>query len=724
MPRRTYLLTFMIVVLVALVVPASSALATVPNGFAQSSVLGQLVEPVAMAFSPDETLLFITEKAGKLRIADVSPGAVLTLRATAAIDLTTKTCGNSERGMLGVAVDPNFTTTRYVYLYYTFKRANSCETNGSSVAGPNSPVNRVSRFTVGLDGIIDPASEGILIDNIYSPNGNHNGGDVQFGKDGYLYISVGDGGCDYAGGGCAETNNAARETFILNGKILRIIPDPTLPPAQRIPSDNPYIASGSICALAGHVASGDCQETFARGLRNPFRIAFDPNVPSTRFYINDVGQNQWEEIDLGEKGVDYRWNVCEGFHITGSITNICPTPVGDQRNPIHEYSHSVGFSITGGAAIPNGVWPSGYDGKYLFADYVVDKIFMLDLASPATRTTFADTVNAISHLQFGPGPSGLRSLYYVTNSNPGEIGRITPMAGGNVPPNAVLAATPQFGSKTVTFDGTGSNDPDGSIQDYLWNFGDGNTRTTQTSTTVYIYPVDGSYSASLQVRDTNGALSNSATIQIQTNNAPPVPTITLPAANATFGVGDVITLQGSATDLKDGAIPASSLSWQVLLHHRASQPGAHTHPFFGPQTGNNLTFSAPTPEDLDAASNSYLEVRLTATDSEGASATVSRDLLPAKVSVVLRSVPAGLKISANGTQFNDGESVISWRGYQLNLAGLPQRAPNGSWLALSTWEDNSTSTTRTITTPATPQTYTATFNRTASLAFMPLVKQP
>jgi hypothetical protein len=97
--------------------------------------------------------------------------------------------------------------------------------------------------------------------------------------------------------------------------------------------------------------------------------------------------------------------------------------------------------------------------------------------------------------------------------------------------------------------------------------------------------------------------------------------------------------------------------------------------------------------------------------------------MPAKVSLVLRSVPSGMKLTINGISVSDGESVVSWRGYQLNLAGLPQRAPDGRWLAISIWEDASTSTTRMITTPATTQTYTATFGRDASLAFMPLVAQ-
>jgi PKD repeat protein len=259
---------------------------------------------------------------------------------------------------------------------------------------------------------------------------------------------------------------------------------------------------------------------------------------------------------------------------------------------------------------------------------------------------------------------------------------------------------------------------------YLWDFGNGTSQSTSTATVTYTYPANGRYTATLQVRDSLGALSDPVTLTIDTLNNAPVPVITLPTNGATFAVGDTITLSGSATDAQDGPLANANLSWSVLLHHRAGQVGAHTHPLFGPQTGNNLTFVAPAPEDLDAASNSYLEIRLTATDSAGAAVTISRDLLPAKVALTVRTSPNGLKITANGTQYSDGDVITSWRNYSLTLAGLPQRASDGRWLALSTWEDNSTNTNRSILTPTSPQTYTATFGKNAKLMFMPFIRQP
>jgi glucose/arabinose dehydrogenase len=494
-----------------------------------------------MAFSPDEQQLFVTEKEGSLRLIDIGASAALTLRSTPVIDLTAQICagGSDERGLLGVALDPNFTANRYFYLFYTYNRANSCATNSAS-----SPVNRVSRFTLATDGTANLGSERVLVDNMPSPNGNHNGGDIHFGADGYLYIAIGDGGRDYAGGGSGGGNDAARDRNVLTGKILRIIANPDLPPEQRIPASNPYATTGTICAVDGRGPQGtpistDCQETFAIGLRNPFRLAFDPNTTgtSTTFYINDVGQGIWEEIDLGEAGADYRWNICEGSYTNGTRT-LCTAPQGAERNPIHEYDHSDATndpsrvntsgcsSITDGVVVPAGAWP-GYDGDYLFADFVCGKIFQIDPASPTNRALFASGLGGIADMSFGPASDGSRALYYASIFT-GEISRIALTAQGNRAPSAALSADPLFGSRTVSFDGTGSSEPDSEALTYMWSFGNGVTLETSTPTTSYTYPSDGQYLATLQVRDPSGLRSRPAVALINTAGTPPTPRLWLP----------------------------------------------------------------------------------------------------------------------------------------------------------------------------------------------------
>ena len=270
----------------------------------------------------------MTTKPGTLRVVTAA-GALL---ATPALDLVAKTCANRDRGLLGVAVDPAFASNRFIYLYYTFNKFdNSCPMTPTTTG----PVNRVSRFTLSDANVVAPASETVLLDNMLSPGGDHNAGDLQFGKDGNLYITVGDGGCDYAGGGCAGGNDAARDEQVLLGKILRITP------SGAIPADNPYASdpNAARCNLTGQTSLlARCRETFAGGLRNPFRMAFDPDAAGTRFFINDVGQEAWEEIDEGVAGADYGWNVREGHCATGSTTDCGPPPAG-MTNPIFDYGH-------------------------------------------------------------------------------------------------------------------------------------------------------------------------------------------------------------------------------------------------------------------------------------------------------------------------------------------------------------------------------------------------
>jgi glucose/arabinose dehydrogenase len=165
---------------------------------------------------------------------------------------------------------------------------------------------------------------------------------------------VGDGGCDYAGNsGCAGANDASRDRHVLLGKVLRITRD------GGIPSTNPYTGTSSArCYLTGRTDPGkNCQETFAWGLRNPFRFAFDPNATGTRFFINDVGQNAWEEVDQGKAGADYAWNLCEGSHDNPDRAGSVGCTASPYTAPVHEYNHDTTgcASVTGGAFVPDGV---------------------------------------------------------------------------------------------------------------------------------------------------------------------------------------------------------------------------------------------------------------------------------------------------------------------------------------------------------------------------------
>ncbi|MCP3139142.1 PQQ-dependent sugar dehydrogenase [Pyxidicoccus xibeiensis] len=661
---------------------SAEAAITLPPSYTDAQVTA-IARPTALAFTPDGRLL-ITTQPGQLRV--YANGALL---PTPALDLTARLCTNSERGLLGIAVDPAFATNRYIYVYYTFNKFNTCTTNITNVA-----VNRVSRFTLPDTNVVAASSELVLLDNIPSTAGNHNGGDLHFGQDGLLYISVGDGGCQLGDPTrCAGQNTTARRLDVMLGKMLRIRKDGS------IPTDNPwYAAAGSRrCGNPAGVptGTGPCQENYATGLRNPFRFAFQPGTNT--FFINDVGQGVWEEIDEGIKGADYGWNTREG-HCANNSTTSCGAPPAGMTNPIFDYKHGTNDasspfqncnSITGGTFAPVGAWAPGDDNAYFFSDYVCGKVFKLTRGAggAVSVSAFATGLGGSSAvtLRFGPSSAG-QALYYTTYANGGEVRRINYSGTTNRPPVAAVTASPTAGSTplTVSFNGGGSSDPDGDALTYLWNFGDGSAVVqTTTPTTSHVYTTAGAFTASLTVRDARGASSTqAATVRIDAGNTAPVVTITSPAAGLRFRVGQTLVLTGSATDAEDGQLPDSSLRWEALLHH-----DEHTHPLLTPTTGNNLTLAAPSPEDLAAVNTNYVEIILTATDSQGRSTTVTRDVLPIIVDVALGSVPSGLTLQVNGTSFTTPATVKSWPGYTLNVSAPAQADSTGAWKVWSAWSD-------------------------------------
>ena len=659
---------------------APIASAQAPPDFSNVA-LATVAQPTALAFTPDGRLL-IASQLGRLYV--YQNGALVTQPA---LNFDSGVCTNSERGLLGVAVNPAFASNGFIYLYYT-SSSNGC-------------VNRVSRFTLSAANQVDRATERILIDNIVSFAGNHNAGDLRFGRDGYLYISVGDGGCDYAGdSGCAAANNAARDTHMLLGKILRITADGSIPPT------NPYLGANSArCNATGRTTAGNqCQETFASGLRNPFRMAFDPNASGTRFFINDVGQGLWEEINEGSIGADYGWNIREGNCIVDS-TNGCTTQPAGLTPPIHAYGRSTGCAaVTGGAFVPNGVWP-GYDNVYLFADYTCGTIFTLTQSGSAfTRATFATGAgsSSITAMTFGPY-NGTQALYYVTYANGGQVRRLHYAGSANRAPTASISASPRSGPTplVVAFDGRNSSDPDGGALTFDWDFGDGSPHATSAMVS-HTYSTAGLYTARLTVRDPQG-LTGSATTTVDAGNRAPTVTITSPLPSTRFRVGETITLQAQATDPEEGALPASSLQWTVTLHH-----DTHTHPFMPPTTGNGVTFTAPSPEDFAAAATSYLSFAVTATDSRGLSATQTQQLLPRTVDLTFITQPGGRTIEVNGASLTGPRTVTSWEGYTLALNAPSQIDSGGQRWVFQSWSDGGAAQ-HSIVTPAGAASYTVTF---------------
>ena len=425
-----------------LLVAVAGSGAVQAQAFEQTLVANGLSSPTAMAFAPDGRL-FVAEQSGHLRV--IRNGVLL-----AKDFVTLAVTSNSERGLLGIAFDPQFSSNRYVYVYYTRS---------------TSPIkNRVSRFTASAvnPDVARAGSERVILDDIGSDAGNHNGGAIHFGNDGKLYVGVGDGGSD-------PSNSQSLAT--LSGKLLRINPDGS------IPADNPFVG-----------VAGARGEIWALGLRNPFTFAVDPQTGT--IHINDVGQSTWEEIDLAAKGANYGWPACEGP---------CSTP--GFTNPIYAYDHSVGQAITGGAFYRGSQFPAAYAGSYFFSDYLGGWIHRMDTARQVT--TFWNPQNGPVDLKVGPDGA----LYFLSIFD-GAVYRIS--AGtGNQPPQAAFTASPQSGAAPlqVTFDASASSDPDGDPLVYAWDFGDGSAPPPGGPVVSHLYGASGAYKVVLTVADGHGGLS-------------------------------------------------------------------------------------------------------------------------------------------------------------------------------------------------------------------------
>ena len=207
------------------------------------------------------------------------------------------------------------------------------------------------------------------------------------------------------------------------------------------------------------------------------------------------------------------------------------------------------------------------------------------------------------------------------------------------------------------------------------------------------------------------------TVRVDPGNTPPAPKIESPAAEQLFRVGETITLRGSATDAEDdaavsaAAVPEGSLSWRVGLRHNT-----HEHPFVPPTTGNDVTFTTPAPEDLDAAANSLLVVYLTATDSKGLKRTITQELRPRKVNVTLNTnPPAGIRLGLNGASYPAPRTFTSWEGYKLNVGAASQKDGYGRSVVFAGWSDGGAAS-HTITTPASAAAYTARFKLVSTLS--------
>ena len=620
--------------------PASARAAKLPPEFVENRYASGFAAPTAMAFSPDGRL-FVCEQRGQLRV--VKDGALL---PTPFVSLSVDASG--ERGLLGVAFDPDFVSNGFVYLYYT--------------ATTPHLHNRVSRFTASGDTAV-PGSETILLElDPLSGARNHNGGALHFGADGKLYVAVGD--------NARGSNSQSLQNLL--GKILRINKDGS------IPADNPFAAD----------ALGVNRAIWALGLRNPFTFAFQPGTG--RMHINDVGQQTWEEINAGAPGANYGWPATEG-------------PTNDPRftGPIHAYGHGTGprtgCAITGGTFYNPATrqFPTDYVGKYFYSDFCTGWIRTLDVV---THQTAGFATGAGSPVDLRVTDDG--SLFYLDRS--ARAVYQVRFTGGVVPhitthPESVTVSQGSPVSLSVAATGQAP-------LAYQWEL-DGVDVPGAIEPTYEIPAVslalDGA-EFGVRVSNAHGSVtSETATLTVLPNTAPTARIVT-PKPGMRYRGGQKFRFRGVGKDLEDGALPASAFTWRIDFHH-----DTHHHPFMfstpGIKTG---TFTIPTLGET--STNVFYRIVLTVTDRSGATDTSFVDLAPRTSRIELVTQPPGLVVTLDGQPSASPLTFESVVGITRSIGVVPTQSSGAVTYDFVKWADRRAET-RDIRTPSRNKRYVARF---------------
>jgi glucose/arabinose dehydrogenase len=622
--------------------------------------------PTAIKFLPDGRLL-VVELAGTIRIV---PAPYTQPDPTPFLQLTNVGSAGVQQGIYDIALDPNFSTNHFYYIFYT-------------LGSPNH--DRLSRFTANasLTGTI-PGSELVLYEDPQIAHAEHHGGAVNFGNDGKIYFTTG----EHFQGTPSQSLTSPR------GKLHRINSDGT------VPTDNPFYDG----------AGPNWDSIWAIGLRNPFRAYYD--APTDRLFIGDVGGNDastaQEEINVGVRGANYGWP-----NVEGTSTNPAHT------NPIYSYPHNGrDASITGGFVYHGTQFPSSYQGNYFFADYTQNWI---------RRLTFDASGNVTGVFNFEPadgsvdgpygdivylteGPDG--ALYYVDlgysdisgNFGVSKIRRIE-FVQSNLPPVVAASATPVGGAGSLTFNfsSTGSADPEGLPLTYLWAFGDGQTSTLANPQ--HTYANAGLYQARLTVFDgVNSTLS--PPLSISAGNQPVIANLLAivppnPSNNGFFRAGDVITYSAEATDIEDGQLPASAFTWTIDFLHEG-----HVHPGASITGVTSGSFAIPT-SGHDFGGFTRYRITLTVTDSSGLQSSQSTIVFPDKVNLTFETAPTGLTLYVDGIARQEPFVYDTLIGFSHTIEARNQTVSTSTY-TFASWSDGGTQSHQIIV-PTGAQSYTATY---------------
>ena len=716
--------------------PAPSRAATLPPGFQDVEVLTGLTKPMAVRFAPDGRV-FVAEKSGIIRVFDDLQDTTPTLFA----DLQSKVHNYWDRGLMGIAIDPAFPSQPYVYVSYAYdfnpatpslpapRWGDACPTP----PGPNDDgcviSGRVSRLKIRADNTQDGPEQVLLENNWCQQFPSHSMGQLGFGPEGALYVSAGDGASfrvvDYGQNGgtqgspppipknpCGDPPSGSGGTQTLptaEGGALR---------AQDFRSPSDALSwNGSVLridpvtgnAWPGNPNSGgsaDDDRTIAFGLRNPFRWTFRPGT--SEMWLGDVGWDDWEEINRlvdPAAGTDnFGWpcyegaprqagydaadaNLCESLYGQGAAAVVAPYFSYAHRQPVYpgDPCGTGNSSISGLAFYAGGEYPAAYDDALFFTDHSRVCMWVMTkgangLPDPSTVAVFETGTSEPVDLLAGPGGD----LFYVDHEG-GKVHRIT-FTSGNTPPTAVAAADPRSGAVplTVQFDGSGSSDPDaGSSLTYAWDLdADGAFDDATIVDPARTYTAAGQLVVRLRVTDDQGAPSV-ASVVVSPGNHAPVATVSAPSPALLWGVGDVVAYSGSGQDQEDGALPASAMHWDIVMHHCPSGTSdCHEHLIESHDEVAGGTFVAP-----DHDFHSFLEFRLEVSDLAGLVDAESASIEPKTAPYTFASSPPGatLTVGAAAGVAPFGQTLIVGSTNTVSAVSLQTLAGTPSYW--SAWSD-------------------------------------
>jgi glucose/arabinose dehydrogenase/peptidoglycan/xylan/chitin deacetylase (PgdA/CDA1 family) len=573
--------------------PLPARAAIIEPGFEIETVADGLTIPTAMAFA-DDGRIFVAEKGGVVRL--IKNGVLLPTPVITLSDINTF----GDRGLIGIATDPDFQTNGYLYLSYSYEN-----TPGSDFGGAKT--GRIVRVTVVGDvaaesskvvilgtiggGPGTPSCENFPVgsDCIPSDSNSHSVGGLRFGPDGKLYATFGDGSDFTAVDPRAER---AQDVQWLSGKLVRINTDGTAP------ADNPFYDGDP---------NANRSKIYALGVRNAFRFNFHPT--DGRLFLGDVGWSTYEEINHVTPGANFGWPCWEGnFTTSYGCTESSPVTL-----PTYVYGHNTtgAGSVTAGAFGANGAYPASYNNTLIVGDYAQNWIKLIELDTSSAVVDVRDLASdTVWPVDLSTGPDG--NVYYLDVAM-GTLNRITHTTGNRRPvPTVSASPTSGLSPLSVNFSSDGSFDPDGDALTYLWNFDD--ETTSNTPNPAHVYHANGAYDATLTLTDIHGSAA-SKSINITVGNQAPTASIDSPASGALYQPNQLVTLSGSAIDPETGALPASAFHWDIILHH-------NTHVHFVQQFDEvtNPTFIADNHENDPSV---YMEIVLTVTDPAGLTATES-----------------------------------------------------------------------------------------------------